>query len=337
VIISAEVGPNPDSPGDDVWIYTIQRVYRYPTTGKYYALPNADTWQWTSDQILTENGMAHFRATGESIDVNSIPTEPSIIQVQSLKYDYYDIIQVQKNGGQQIYYLIGVSDIGGESNCLGWYHACEIRKKADGSWGYVLSNDFNGGAYDSPWFYTWNFEQPSTILVGHTNYESLVQVDKFPTVVPITTAVPVTTTTWVPVTTRIPIQIDTPKGPNALPPTPVRTEGPSSNPFYPVNTPIPTDVIVQPTLPVPVAPGIALPTAQPTFRFGKRYAVGDPGSFLGTKYGGGTTTTVTKRSRTVTGSDTVLKPGSRSYGLTPPASGSFVRWYPAARWAAGIK
>ena len=33
--------------------------------------------------------------------------------------------------------------------------------------------------------------------------------------------------------------------------------------------------------------------------------------------------------------EATLKPGGRAYGLTPPA-GKFVRWYPAARWAAGM-
>jgi hypothetical protein len=37
----------------------------------------------------------------------------------------------------------------------------------------------------------------------------------------------------------------------------------------------------------------------------------------------------------VAGPVATLKPGSRAYGITPPA-GRFIRWYPAARWAAGI-
>ena len=69
--------------------------------------------------------------------------------------------------------------------------------------------------------------------------------------------------------------------------------------------------------------------------WGKRYAVGNPGSYLGARSGANVTARVTVRPRAATGTD--IKPGSRSYGIAPPAARSFARWYPAARWAAGIR
>jgi hypothetical protein len=75
---------------------------------------------------------------------------------------------------------------------------------------------------------------------------------------------------------------------------------------------------------------------QPAFGVGKRYAVGDPGSFIGTRFGSGGTPANTSAPRSVAGAVATLKPGSRAYGITPP-TGKFVRWYPAERWKAGIK
>ncbi|MEN6343425.1 MAG: hypothetical protein ABFC89_12815, partial [Methanospirillum sp.] len=80
------------------------------------------------------------------------------------------------------------------------------------------------------------------------------------------------------------------------------------------------------------APG----TRSSTRSWGKQYAVGNPGSYLGARSGSGTTPPVPGRPRAVASTGTVLKPGSRSFGVAPPV-GSFVRWYPGARWAAGIR
>ncbi|MEN6518882.1 MAG: hypothetical protein ABFC38_12020 [Methanospirillum sp.] len=99
------------------------------------------------------------------------------------------------------------------------------------------------------------------------------------------------------------------------------------------------------TVPTTVAPllPIAQPVVQPVVTlkpssgWGKRYTVGDPGTYLGTRAGSSTAPTGTSGRRVAATTGTVLKPGSTSYGITPPASGSFVRWYPAARWQAGIK
>lgn len=111
----------------------------------------------------------------------------------------------------------------------------------------------------------------------------------------------------------------------------------TSSPVYvaPIATSVPGAVstgnptgIVNPTA---IAPGV-----QPTFGTGKRYAIGNPGSFIGTRFGSGGTAADTGAPRAVTGPEATLKPGSRAYGITPPA-GKFVRWYPEARWKAGLK
>ncbi len=65
----------------------------------------------------------------------------------------------------------------------------------------------------------------------------------------------------------------------------------------------------------------------------KWYPVGDPGSFLDARAGPGTAPVATPPDAVTPGP--ALKPGSRAYGLVPP-SGGFVRWYPSARWKAGI-
>ncbi len=78
--------------------------------------------------------------------------------------------------------------------------------------------------------------------------------------------------------------------------------------------------------PVPATPA-------PAFGPVKRYAVGDPGSFLDARAGAGDAPTPAPTAAVTPAP--ALKPGSRAYGLVPPA-GVFVRWYPAARWKAGI-
>ncbi len=83
-------------------------------------------------------------------------------------------------------------------------------------------------------------------------------------------------------------------------------------------------------------PAVIAPGVQPTFGVGKRYAIGNPGSFIGTRFGSGGTPADSGGPRAVTEPEATLKPGSRAYGITPPA-GKFIRWYPAARWKAGIK
>lgn len=88
-------------------------------------------------------------------------------------------------------------------------------------------------------------------------------------------------------------------------------------------------------MPVPVAPAVTIAQPRATFIAGKRYAVGNPGAYLGTHYSVGGRITVTDPKIRI-GPVETYKPGSWAYGITPP-TGQFVRWYPAARWGAGIK
>jgi hypothetical protein len=89
--------------------------------------------------------------------------------------------------------------------------------------------------------------------------------------------------------------------------------------------------------PTPAPTTLPIGTLSPAKPWGKRYTVGNPGSYLGTRAGSSTAPTGTSSRRVAATNGTALRPGSRSYGIAPPASGSFVRWYPAARWAAGLK
>jgi hypothetical protein len=149
------------------------------------------------------------------------------------------------------------------------------------------------------------------------------------------------------------------------PPTGVASHGPITPP-YPaaIRTPAPGQTIVPTTLPMPVSqqPRLPLPTSTlrsvlqpavaPESQIGvsgpitrevrslpgeRRYAIGSPGSLLGTRFGTGGWTTPTGTVRTISTTDTVLKPGSVSFAIAPPASSSFVLWYPSVRWAAGLK
>lgn len=97
-------------------------------------------------------------------------------------------------------------------------------------------------------------------------------------------------------------------------------------------TPAPT-AIVTPTPTASPSPATTVTTAQATR--GKRYTIGNPGSYLSSTFGGGAAAGSTGSGAAVT---TVprLKPGSVATGITPPTS-RFVRWYPAARWATGLR
>jgi hypothetical protein len=133
-------------------------------------------------------------------------------------------------------------------------------------------------------------------------------------------------------------------------PTPTETSTPTPTPMVtvtvtptPTATPIPTPTATPTPTPAPVVitasptPAAVQVTVAPvaTTTFGRRYAIGNPGSFLGTPFGPGGAPTETGRSGAAVAPAVTERPGSRAFGTTPPA-GRFVRWYPAARWAAGI-
>jgi hypothetical protein len=110
---------------------------------------------------------------------------------------------------------------------------------------------------------------------------------------------------------------------------PITTPTGTSDPFSTPGTVSPVDRA--PT----VVPTTIATVAPPTFG-GRRYVIGDPGSFIGTRFGSGGTPTPTGGPGGVTTIEATLKPGSRAYGIIPP-KGQFIRWYPEARWKAGLR
>ena len=110
-------------------------------------------------------------------------------------------------------------------------------------------------------------------------------------------------------------------------PTPAPTTVPTSIP-----TPVPTAVVTATSTEGP-SPVTTVTTAQTPK--GKRYAIGNPGSYLSSTFGGSGTATGSGRSGTADTTGPRLKPGSVATGITPPTS-KFVRRYPAARWATGL-
>ncbi|MEN6341019.1 MAG: lamin tail domain-containing protein [Methanospirillum sp.] len=144
-----------------------------------------------------------------------------------------------------------------------------------------------------------------------------------------------------------------PYGPIAPYPTTIRTLAPGQTtlpttvpttlpiPRPPLIAPLPTGTprplllpLVAPVSPIGTSWTIA-PGVKPT-PGGKRYAIGKPGTFLAGRFGAGNVT-AGPGSQTVMVNGTVLRPGRISFGIAPPSSGSFIRWYPAARWAAGLR
>ncbi len=147
------------------------------------------------------------------------------------------------------------------------------------------------------------------------------------------TPTPTPTPTETPTPTPTPTVTETPT------PTPTETATPTPTPTAtptaaPTTQAVPTTVVPLTAAPTPVPNAIA-PAATPT-TWGRHYAIGNPGSFLGTRYGSGGNATSAGGSTAGASAVVTLRPGSRAYGITPPA-GKFVRWYPAARWAAGLR
>jgi hypothetical protein len=186
--------------------------------------------------------------------------------------------------------------------------------------------------------------QPGTLTVGTPSSgilptpvpTSMSQTPVPPVMVP-TPIPPAGGQTPIP-TVFIPTPITTGGSSTPIPTSGGSIPGPISSPVYPV-APVATS---EPGAVSPggstgvVTPTVIAPGVQPAFGVGKRYAVGNPGSFIGTRFGSGGTAANTTAGRTVAGAVATLKPGSRAYGIAPPA-GKFVRWYPAERWKAGIK
>lgn len=134
---------------------------------------------------------------------------------------------------------------------------------------------------------------------------------------------------------EVPEESETPTPTPTATPTPTTTPTPTpTETATPTPTATPEIVVTAVATPTPAPTATVAPT--PTVTFGKRYAIGDPGSYLSTKFGSNSSTTGTGGPAAAVTTEATLKPGSRAYGITPP-KGQFIRWYPAARWAAGIK
>jgi hypothetical protein len=124
--------------------------------------------------------------------------------------------------------------------------------------------------------------------------------------------------------------------------TPYLSKAPTPTPT-PIPTTVPTTVPTTPPTPTPIVTVQPVQTAAPTpvpataqTAKGKHYAVGNPGSYLGSTFGGSGTATGTGRTGAAITAGPALKPGSVATGITPP-TGKFVRWYPATRWATGLR
>ncbi|MEN6342917.1 MAG: SGNH/GDSL hydrolase family protein [Methanospirillum sp.] len=114
-------------------------------------------------------------------------------------------------------------------------------------------------------------------------------------------------------------------------PTPTPTTIPTTVPTT-VPTPVPTTAVTPAVTASAISANVPVSTHAAS---GKHYAVGNPGSYLGGAFGSGGSPTSSTRSRAVERGQT-LKPGSVAHGITPPTD-RYVRWYPATRWAAGMR
>lgn len=113
-------------------------------------------------------------------------------------------------------------------------------------------------------------------------------------------------------------------------PTPTPTQVPTIVPT-PVLTPVATLIVSNPVVVAPIATEVV--SIEPASRFGiKRYTIG---GMAGSSRGGLSFTSGSRSS--VPGSDqNRLSPGDVANGTKPPTK-MFIRWYPANRWASGLR
>ena len=148
VILSAEY----DADSNSDWIYSVLKVYEYPNGNGWYAVSGEQPTEQLEDGMYYDSGYSWF-PTGEMINVKSIPRESTVIQFPTLKYQEYDIVQTTESDGKIKYSLIYSCSSSGDYE--GVYYTCEIRKKADGNWGYVLDDKYLSL---SSWEYQRGFE-----------------------------------------------------------------------------------------------------------------------------------------------------------------------------------
>lgn len=268
--------------------------------------------------------------------------DPSVAEISAVSFPAWATLNSATNlpAGQVTLQAVDLSQqvpVGGTSITLA---TLTVTARAAGSTTITVTPDQTLGVQDRSGSTYTSAGAPGTLTVGGG---APIQPTMNPTVAPTASTTQVMPPTMgptqaptVPVVslpTAAPTPIATPVEPTGAPiQPPVAT--PVSQPPAPVETGVP--VVVSPTsAPGVISPVVVAPTSQPAPGFGKRYAIGNPGTFISTRFGSGGNATVPAGSKQVTGPAVTLKPGSRSYGITPPA-GRFIRWYPAARWAAGL-
>lgn len=172
------------------WIYTVLRGYEYPSGGGWYALVGAQPTEMVEESMIYDAGYSTY-SLGVTTNINPLPREPAILKLPEPKYQQYDIVQVNgyydgpaliHSGGNTGTYSIVRSYATSYEGDIGVYFTSEIRKKADGSWGYVLSRTLTTSFWNEKREFEANVNQFVTHLTDDT---SLEYVDEFPTIVPI--------------------------------------------------------------------------------------------------------------------------------------------------------
>ena len=172
------------------WIYTVLRVYEYPAGGKWYALVGAQPTEIVEETMVYDAGYSTY-SLGVTTNINPLPREPAIVKLPEPKFHQYDIVQVNgyydgpglihSGGNTGTYSIVRAYDTSNEGD-VGVYFTSEIRKKEDGSWGYVLSRTLTTSFWDEKREFEANVNQFVTHLTDDTGLE---YVDEFPTIEPI--------------------------------------------------------------------------------------------------------------------------------------------------------
>jgi len=172
------------------WIYTVLRGYEYPSGGGWYALVGAQPTEMVEESMIYDAGYSTY-SLGVTTNINPLPREPAILKLPEPKYHQYDIVQVNghydgsalvhSGGNTGTYSIVRAYETSNEGD-VGVYFTSEIRKKEDGSWGYVLSRTLTTSFWDEKREFEANVNQFVTHLTDDTGLE---YVDEFPTIVPI--------------------------------------------------------------------------------------------------------------------------------------------------------
>ena len=119
--------------------YRYQRLYEYPLKDGWYLVRTDEPEE--SDEYILGLGMEDPpSATGEVLNVDKVPIEPSYIQPPTPRFRDGDIVKVRENDGSWNTYLIDYYD---NSNRYDVYYTAVIVPKVDGTWGYLPSYEIN--------------------------------------------------------------------------------------------------------------------------------------------------------------------------------------------------